>query len=102
QTRRPPPPAPPHYTPPFRSWPPTTDTAPNSPIARAPHSSTPYSSPHLMLGRVTRKNIVHALAPSERAAISSSLPCCCISGTSSRDRKSTRLNSSHVKIAYAV
>src|SRR5690554_6746250 len=74
-------------------WPDTTDTAPNSPIARAPHSSTPYSRPHLMLGRVTRKNMVQALAPSERATTSSSLPCCCISGTSSRTTKGKVMNS---------
>ncbi|MNW14154.1 hypothetical protein D3C71_2123010 [compost metagenome] len=37
-----------------------------------------------MLGRVTRKNMVQALAPSERAASSSSLPCCSISGINSR------------------
>src|SRR5690606_7903866 len=76
-----------------RMWPDTADTAPNSPIARAPHSSTPYSRPHLMLGRVTRKNIVQAFAPSERATTSSSLPCCCISGTSSRTTNGKVMNS---------
>src|SRR5690606_6096957 len=75
-----------------RMWPDTTDTAPNSPIARAPHSSTPYSRPHLMLGRVTRKNMVQAPAPSERATTSSSLPCCCMSGTSSRTTNGKVMN----------
>src|SRR5207342_2673633 len=76
-----------------RICPETTDTAPNSPIARALHSSTPYNRPHLMLGRVTRRNIVHAPAPSERAASSSSAPCCCISGISSRTTNGKVMNS---------
>src|SRR4249919_1859594 len=76
-----------------RICPDTTDTAPNSPIARALHSSTPYNRPHLMLGRVTRRNIVHAPAPSERAASSSSAPCCCISGISSRTTNGKVMNS---------
>src|SRR4249919_32779 len=75
-----------------RMWPETTDTAPNSPMARAPHSSTPYSSAHLMLGRVTRRNTCHAPAPSERAASSSSAPCCSINGISSRATKGKVMN----------
>src|SRR5690606_37166119 len=46
-----------------------------------------------MLGRVTRKNIVQALAPRERATTSSSWPCCCISGTSSRTTNGKVMNS---------
>src|SRR3954451_1196103 len=67
-----------------RIWPDTTDTAPNSPIARALHSSTPYSTPHLMFGRVTRKKVCRPDAPSEIAASSSCVPCSCISGISAR------------------
>ena len=37
-----------------------------------------------MLGRVTRKNVCHPDAPSEMAASSSSFPCACINGISSR------------------
>ena len=62
----------------------TTETAPNSPIARALHRITPYSSPHLMLGKVTRRNICQPDAPNTRAASSSSVPCACINGISSR------------------
>jgi hypothetical protein len=67
-----------------RMWPDTTDTAPNSPIARALHSSTPYSTPHLILGKVTRKKVCRPEAPSEIAASSSCVPCSCISGISAR------------------
>src|SRR6202048_2951308 len=67
-----------------RMWPDTTDTAPNSPMARALQSSTPYNRPHLMLGRVTRKKVCRPDAPSEIAAASSSVPCSCISGISAR------------------
>ena len=67
-----------------RIWPDTTDTAPNSPMARALHSSTPYSRPHLILGSVTRKKVCQPRAPSEIAASSSCVPCSCISGISSR------------------
>src|SRR5262249_23610884 len=35
-----------------RMCPDTTETAPNSPIARALHSTTPYSSAHFTLGSV--------------------------------------------------
>ena len=45
-----------------------------------------------MLGKVTRKNMVQALAPSERATISSSPPCCCISGINSRTTKGKVMN----------
>src|SRR3954454_23260361 len=67
-----------------RMCPDTTDTAPNSPIARALHSSTPYSTPHLMFGSVTRKKVCSPEAPSEIAASSSWVPCSCISGISAR------------------
>ena len=67
-----------------RMWPDTTDTAPNSPIARALHRITPYSRPHLMLGKVTRRKVCQPDAPSDTAASSSSLPCACISGINSR------------------
>src|SRR3977135_3350788 len=67
-----------------RMCPETTDTAPNSPIARALQSSTPYSTPHLMLGSVTRKKVCRPDAPSEIAASSSCVPCSCISGISAR------------------
>src|SRR5450759_712964 len=67
-----------------RICPETTDTAPNSPIARALHSSTPYSTPHLIFGKVTRKKVCKPDAPSEIAASSSCVPCSCISGISAR------------------
>src|SRR4051794_40251884 len=67
-----------------RMCPDTTDTAPNSPIARALHNSTPYSTPHLMLGSVTRKKVCKPEAPSEMAASSSWVPCSCINGISAR------------------
>ena len=70
-----------------RMWPETTLTAPNSPIARALHRITPYSSAHFTLGSVTRQNICQPLAPSTRAASSCSWPCACISGISSRATK---------------
>ena len=41
----------------------TTLTAPNSPSERARLSTTPYTTAHLMLGRVIRRNVCHALAP---------------------------------------
>ena len=65
-------------------WPETTDTAPNSPIARAVHSSTPVNSAQRMLGSVTRRNTVSGRAPRVVAAASSSVPCACIRGISSR------------------
>jgi hypothetical protein len=67
-----------------RTWPDTTETAPNSPIARALQSNTPYNRPHRMFGRVTRQNVCQPLAPSESAVSSSSLPCDCMTGMSSR------------------
>ena len=70
-----------------RMWPETTLTAPNSPIARALHRITPYSSAHFTLGIVTRQKICQPPAPSTRAASSCSLPCACISGISSRATK---------------
>ena len=68
-------------------WPDTTETAPNSPSARALHSSTPYSSAQRMFGSVTRQNVCQPLAPRLSAASSSSVPCCSISGISSRATK---------------
>ena len=38
-----------------RIWPETTETAPNSPMARALQIITPYNSPHLTRGSVMRK-----------------------------------------------
>src|SRR3569623_938191 len=70
-----------------RMWPDTTDTAPNSPMARALHRITPYSSPHFTLGRVTCQKVCQSLAPSATAASSSSLPCSSMSGISSRATK---------------
>src|ERR1700736_4396579 len=70
-----------------RICPETTDTAPNSPIARALHNSTPYSTPHLIFGRVTRKKVCSPEAPSEIAASSSCVPCSCLSGLSARDER---------------
>src|SRR5450830_1028946 len=70
-----------------RIWPDTTDTAPNSPMARALHRITPYNRPHLMFGKVTCQKVFHPEAPSTSAASSSSLPCDCISGISSRATK---------------
>src|SRR5690606_36423160 len=67
-----------------RMWPDTTDTAPNSPMARALHRIAPYNRPHLIFGSVTRQKICQPPAPSVSAACSSSLPCACISGISSR------------------
>ena len=46
----------------------TMSTAPNSPMARAAVSVTPYARPRRMPGSVTRKNVVHADAPSVYAA----------------------------------
>ena len=67
-----------------RMWPETTETAPNSPMARALHSSTPYSRPQRMFGSVTSRKVCQPLAPSDSAVSSSSLPWVCISGISSR------------------
>src|SRR5579862_7524566 len=65
-------------------WPETTETAPNSPIARALQSTMPYTRPQRTLGSVTRKKVIQPPAPRVMAASSSSLPSCCISGMSSR------------------
>ena len=62
----------------------TTYTAPNSPIARALHRMTPYSSPHLMFGNVTRQKICQPFAPRLSAASSSSGPIASITGINSR------------------
>ena len=67
-----------------RMWPETTDTAPNSPMARALQRMTPYTRPQRICGSVTRKNVIQPPAPSVMAASSSSLPSCCMSGISSR------------------
>src|SRR4051794_28586549 len=68
-----------------RTWPETTATAPNSPIARALQSSTPDSSAQRMLGRVTRRKVCQTEAPRVAAASSSPRPCSCISGIRVRD-----------------
>ena len=62
----------------------TTDTAPNSPIARAVHRMTPLMSAHLTFGSVTRRNICHPFAPSRLAASSSSRPEASMTAMSSR------------------
>ena len=62
-------------------------------MARALHSSTPYSTPHLMFGSVTRKKVCRPDAPSEIAASSSCVPCSCISGISARATKGNVTNS---------
>src|SRR3569833_1021678 len=67
-----------------RMCPETTDTAPNSPIARALQRITPYTSPQRTFGSVTRKNVIQPPAPRVMAASSSSLTRCCMSGMSSR------------------
>ena len=51
-------------------WPETTDTAPNSPTARAVSRTTPCTSPQEICGSVTRRNICQPLAPSATAASS--------------------------------
>ena len=48
-----------------RMWPETTETAPNSPIARAFSSTIPKSRPKRMFGSVTRRKVCQPLAPSE-------------------------------------
>src|SRR5258706_6043245 len=65
-------------------WPETTETAPNSPIARALHRMMPYSRPHLAEGRVTCQKVCHPLAPRVSAACSCSVPVACMMGISSR------------------
>ena len=67
-----------------RMWPETTDTAPNSPIARALQRITPYSSPHLMFGSVTRQNVCQPLAPSVERGLLLVGALASISGISSR------------------
>jgi len=62
-------------------------------MARALHRMAPYSRPHLILGSVTRQKICQPLAPSVSAACSSSLPCACISGISSRAMNGNVTNS---------
>src|SRR2546430_14345917 len=44
--------------------------APNSPSARAQHSTVPAASPGATIGRVTRRNTVHRVAPRVAAASS--------------------------------
>ena len=61
-----------------------TETAPNSPIARALVRITPYSRPHRMLGSVTRQNTCSGFAPSVRAASSCAGSICSRVGMSSR------------------
>ena len=52
----------------------TTETAPNSPIARALVNSTPYINPQRILGKVTRQKICQSFAPKVRPASSCSKP----------------------------
>src|SRR5665647_1744668 len=78
-----------------RMCPETTDTAPNSPIARALHSSAPYNTPHLILGKVTRKKVCRPDAPSEIAASSSCVPWSCIRGKRLRKPHDQRQHHSH-------
>src|ERR1700754_2542709 len=44
--------------------------APNSPSARAQHSTAPAATPGAISGSVTRRNVVHRPAPSVAAASS--------------------------------
>src|ERR1700730_4348692 len=67
-----------------RIWPDTTETAPNSPMARALQRMTPYRRPQRALGRVIRQKVCQPLAPRDSAARSSSLPWDWSSGISSR------------------
>ena len=59
-------------------------TAPNSPMERASDRTTPYTTAHLMLGRVIRRNVWRAPAPRLRAACSWSSPISLRTGTTSR------------------
>ena len=63
-------------------WPDTTDTAPNSPIARALHNSTPNANPHRTRGRVTYHKTCQNPAPRVSAASSSVAPCASMIGIS--------------------
>ena len=62
----------------------TTLTAPNSPSDRARLSTTPYTTAHLMPGRVMRQKVCRALAPRLLAACSCSSPMSSRTGTTSR------------------
>src|ERR1700722_8738228 len=53
-------------------------------MALALHSRTPYMRPQRILGSVTRQKVCQPVAPSDSAVSSSSLPCACITGMSSR------------------
>src|SRR4026207_2249626 len=55
-------------------WPETTDTAPNSPTARAVSRTTPCTSPQEIEGSVTGRNICQPLAPRQVAAASRQPP----------------------------
>ena len=57
-----------------RKCPEMTETAPNSPMARAAQSTTPYRNAHLMCGNVILRKMVQPLAPISAAASSSSFP----------------------------
>mmetsp|Transcript_32048 Transcript_32048/g.81457 ORF Transcript_32048/g.81457 Transcript_32048/m.81457 type:complete len:305 (+) Transcript_32048:532-1446(+) len=69
-----------------------TDTAPNSPMARALVRMVPYSRPHLMLGSVTFQNTCQSLAPSDRAASSCDRSMVSRMGMSSRTTKGSVTN----------
>src|SRR5699024_12527584 len=49
-----------------------------------------------------RKGDARALGPIPQGGVQNGHACACSSSSSLRDRKSTRLNSSHVSISYAV
>src|SRR5690606_40753235 len=53
-------------------------------------------------GHASRSTDTSRLTAAWRAIVDPALPVIVISGAPIRDRKSTRLNSSHVKISYAV
>ena len=62
----------------------TTFTAPYSPSERARLSTTPYTTAHLMLGSVIRRNVCTTFAPRLRDACSISSPISDSTGTTSR------------------
>ena len=70
----------------------TTDTAPNSPTARALVKITPYNSAQRIFGSVICQNTCQPLAPNSTAASSCSVPRVDISGTNSRTTKGQETN----------
>ena len=69
-----------------------TDTAPNSPMALAEHSTIPYSRAQRMWGSVICENIWNPFAPMRAAASSSSLPAAVRTGMISLDMKGNVTN----------